>query len=231
MARPSAPAPEHHDTRINAGTLAVGADANFGVTALGLAFGGGTLPGRIRERLSPEQRVHGRLRRHPWRQQLQPNHRLARGRRQRDAWSATFSGSGIGGLPKIGAGARTYSGGTTLAVGTLRLANNQALGTGALTTTGALELKRPRGRSRRSEGTPWRARTITPVYRRHHDQRRRTRPRQRRYQRVHRRQTWSPACPPSARSDTLSFGGAASGARAFMQIGPGAPRVLSAITA
>jgi hypothetical protein len=34
------------DTTINTGTLAVGANTNFGVTALGLAFGGGTLPGR-----------------------------------------------------------------------------------------------------------------------------------------------------------------------------------------
>jgi hypothetical protein len=37
-----------------------------------------------------------------------------------------FRGSGIGGLPKIGAGTRTYSGGTTLAVGTLSLANNRS---------------------------------------------------------------------------------------------------------
>jgi len=34
--------------------------------------------------------------------------------------------------------ANTFSGGTMLAVGTLSLANNQALGTGALTTTGSV---------------------------------------------------------------------------------------------
>src|SRR5262249_32317743 len=60
--------------------------------------------------------------------------------------SATLGGtiSGVGGLTKLGAGtlvllaANTFSGGTMLAVGTLRLANNQALGTGALTTTGSV---------------------------------------------------------------------------------------------
>ena len=58
----------------------------------------------------------------------------------------TLSGviSGTGTLTKIGAGtlsltnANTYSGGTTLAPGTLRLENNQALGSGALTTTGSV---------------------------------------------------------------------------------------------
>jgi len=59
---------------------------------------------------------------------------------------ATLSGiiGGPGGLTKSGAGtlvlsnANTYSGGTTLAAGTLRLENNRALGTGALTTTGSV---------------------------------------------------------------------------------------------
>jgi len=60
--------------------------------------------------------------------------------------STTFSGSisGTGGLLKTGtgvltlSGANTFSGGTTLAQGTLSLAHNQALGTGALTTTGSV---------------------------------------------------------------------------------------------
>jgi hypothetical protein len=52
--------------------------------------------------------------------------------RQRGIWT-TFSGrfSGTRGLPKIGAGTITYSDGTTLAAGTLSLANNQTLGTRA----------------------------------------------------------------------------------------------------
>jgi len=63
-----------------------------------------------------------------------------------DNTSTTFSGtiSGSGNLIKVGtgvltlAGANAYTGGTTLAGGTLSLANNQALGSGALTTTGSI---------------------------------------------------------------------------------------------
>jgi len=63
-----------------------------------------------------------------------------------DNTSTTFSGtiSGSGSLIKVGtgtltlAGANAYTGGTTLAGGTLSLANNQALGSGALTTTGSV---------------------------------------------------------------------------------------------
>ncbi len=58
-----------------------------------------------------------------------------------NGFDATLSGvlSGAGGLEKTGAGAltltraNTYIGGTTLAEGTLRIGNNAALGTGALT--------------------------------------------------------------------------------------------------
>ena len=58
----------------------------------------------------------------------------------------TLSGviSGAGTLSKVGTGTLTltnaniYSGGTTLAAGTLRLESNQALGSGALTTTGSV---------------------------------------------------------------------------------------------
>jgi autotransporter-associated beta strand protein len=63
-----------------------------------------------------------------------------------DNTSTTFSGtiSGSGSLVKVGtgtltlAGANAYTGGTTLAGGTLSLANNQALGSGPLTTTGSV---------------------------------------------------------------------------------------------
>jgi autotransporter-associated beta strand protein/T5SS/PEP-CTERM-associated repeat protein len=63
-----------------------------------------------------------------------------------DNTSTTFSGtiSGSGSLIKVGtgtltlAGANAYTGGTTLAGGTLSLANNQALGSGVLTTTGSV---------------------------------------------------------------------------------------------
>jgi fibronectin-binding autotransporter adhesin len=66
-----------------------------------------------------------------------------------DNTSTTFSGviqdgAGATSLTKVGtgtftlSGANTYSGGTLLAAGTLRLENNQALGTGALTTTGSV---------------------------------------------------------------------------------------------
>src|SRR5262245_13898340 len=56
----------------------------------------------------------------------------------------TGANAGVGSLVKTGAGtlvlaaANTYTGGTTLAAGTLTLANDQALGTGALTTTGSV---------------------------------------------------------------------------------------------
>ena len=60
--------------------------------------------------------------------------------------STTFSGgmTGAGGFTKTGtgtlvlSGASNYTGGTTLAQGTLRIEHNQALGSGALTTTGSV---------------------------------------------------------------------------------------------
>ena len=116
-------------TAINAGALAVAADANLGAAAGGLAFGGGTL-----------QFLSG----------FTTNRAVALnaggGTFDTNGNVATLAGAiaGTGGLTKIGAGtlvlsgANTYSGGTTLAAGTLRLANNQALGTGALTTTGSV---------------------------------------------------------------------------------------------
>src|SRR5262245_61996504 len=63
-----------------------------------------------------------------------------------DNASTTFAGviSGNGSLTQVGtgtltlSGANTYAGGTTLAAGRLRLENNQALGTGALTTLGSV---------------------------------------------------------------------------------------------
>jgi autotransporter-associated beta strand protein len=116
-------------TAINAGVLAVAADANLGAASGGLAFGGGTLQflsGFTTNRAVTLNAGGGTL--------------------DTNGNSATLAGviGGSGGLAKIGdgtlvlAGANSYSGGTTLAGGTLRLANNSALGTGALTTTGSV---------------------------------------------------------------------------------------------
>ncbi|MGA7489575.1 MAG: autotransporter-associated beta strand repeat-containing protein [Xanthobacteraceae bacterium] len=116
-------------TAINAGVLAVAADANLGAAAGGLAFGGGTLQflsGFATSRAVTLNAGGGTI--------------------DTNSNNATLAGvvGGGGGLTKIGdgtlvlAGANTYSGGTTLAGGTLRLANNFALGTGALTATGSV---------------------------------------------------------------------------------------------
>jgi autotransporter-associated beta strand protein len=56
-------------------------------------------------------------------------------RQRRDLDHVFGAISSTGGLAKIGACTNTHSGGTTLAAGTLSLANNQALGTRALATT------------------------------------------------------------------------------------------------
>lgn len=145
-------------------------------------------------------------------------------------------------------GVNTYSGGTTLAAGALRLADNHAFGT-ALTTTGwVVRLRHHHCQSDRGQqqdhpvqvitGTAPQAGVISEtqrpaadreglrghlrahgqqhVYRRHHDQCRRTRPRRLRHQQVHRGQ-WSTARSPSTGSDTLSFGGLISGTGAFMR--------------
>ena len=116
-------------TMINAGTLAVAADVNLGAAAGGLTFGGGTL-----------QFLSGFIINRP----ITLN--TGGGTFDTNGNNATLSGpiAGTGGLNKIGAGtlvlsgANTYSGGTTLAAGALRLENNQALGTGVLTTTGSV---------------------------------------------------------------------------------------------
>jgi hypothetical protein len=67
---------------------------------------------------------------------------------------------------------RQYVFGTRSPPATLSLANNQALGTGALTPPGG------------SEGHPWSS-WATRILARHHNQRRSTGPRQRKHQRVH----------------------------------------------
>jgi autotransporter-associated beta strand protein len=116
-------------TAINAGVLAVAADANLGAASGGLAFGGGTL--QFLSGFTTSRAV---------------TLNAGGGTFDTNGNSATLAGviGGSGGLTKIGdgtlvlAGANTYSGGTTLAGGTLRLANNSALGTGALTTTGSV---------------------------------------------------------------------------------------------
>jgi len=116
-------------TLINAGVLAVAADANLGAASGGLAFGGGTLQFLSGFTTSRSVTLNG-----------------GGGTFDTNGNSATLAGviGGTGGLTKIGdgtlvlAGANTYSGGTTLAGGTLRLANNSALGIGALTTTGSV---------------------------------------------------------------------------------------------
>ena len=116
-------------TAINAGTLAVITDANLGAASGGLAFSGGTL-----QFLSGFSSNRG------------ATLSAGGGTVDTNGNSATLGGtiSGVGGLTKLGAGtlvlssANTFSGGTMLAAGTLSLANNQALGTGALTTTGSV---------------------------------------------------------------------------------------------
>jgi outer membrane autotransporter protein len=116
-------------TAINAGVLAVAADANLGAASGGLAFGGGTL--QFLSGFTTNRAV---------------TLNAGGGTFDTNGNSATLAGviGGSGGLTKMGdgtlvlAGANTYSGGTTLAGGTLRLANNSALGTGALTTTGSV---------------------------------------------------------------------------------------------
>jgi len=104
-------------------------DANLGSTSGGLTFGGGTLQflaGLTSNRGTTLNAGGGAV--------------------DTNGNSATLGGTigGVGGLAKLGAGtlvltaANTFSGGTLLAAGTLSLANNQALGTGALTTTGSV---------------------------------------------------------------------------------------------
>ena len=116
-------------TVINAGTLAVSTDANLGTTSGGLTFGGGTLQflaGFTANRGTTLNAGGGAV--------------------DTNGNSATLGGTigGVGGLTKLGAGtlvltaANTFSGGMLLSAGTLSLANNQALGTGALTTTGSV---------------------------------------------------------------------------------------------
>jgi fibronectin-binding autotransporter adhesin len=116
-------------TIINAGVLAVAADANLGAATGGLAFGGGTL--RFLSGFATNRAV---------------TLDVGGGTIDTNGNTATLAGSigGPGGLTKIGAGTlvlsgiNSYSGGTALAAGTLRLENNSALGTGALTTTGSV---------------------------------------------------------------------------------------------
>jgi fibronectin-binding autotransporter adhesin len=116
-------------TVINAGVLAVAADANLGAASGGLAFGGGTL--QFLSGFATNRTV---------------TLNAGGGTVDTNGNSATLAGTigGVGGLTKIGdgtlvlAGANSYSGGITLAGGTLRLANNAALGTGALTITGSV---------------------------------------------------------------------------------------------
>src|SRR6516162_9320942 len=116
-------------TVINAGTLAVSTDANLGTTSGGLTFGGGTLQflaGFTANRGTTLNAGGGAV--------------------DTNGNSATLGGTigGVGGLTKLGAGtlvltaANTFSGGMLLSAGTLSLANNQAFGTGALTTTGSV---------------------------------------------------------------------------------------------
>ena len=116
-------------TTINGGTLAIFQDANLGAASGALTFGGGTL-------------------------QAQAGFSTARaitlnaggGTIDTNGNAVTASGliGGVGGLTKIGAGMlalsgnNTYSGGTVLQQGTLRLEHDSALGTGALTTLGSV---------------------------------------------------------------------------------------------
>jgi len=116
-------------TAINAGVLAVAADANLGAASGGLSFNSGTL--QFLSGFSTSRTVALDT---------------GGGTVDTNGNTATLAGAiaGNGGLTKIGtgtlvlSGANTYSGGTTLAAGTLRLENNQALGSGALITSGSV---------------------------------------------------------------------------------------------
>jgi YVTN family beta-propeller protein/autotransporter-associated beta strand protein len=115
-------------TTINAGTLAVGSNSALGTGAL--TFASGTALQAAANGLSLA------------------NAMILNGTDTVDTQTnaLTLAGvlSGSGGLTKTGSGtliltnANTYSGGTAINAGTLRLENNQALGTGALTTTGSV---------------------------------------------------------------------------------------------
>ena len=137
-------------TAINAGVLAVAADANLGAAAGGLAFGGGTLQFLSGFTTRPRGRAQPR-RRH----RSTPTATAPRS----PAPSAAAAASPRSAPARSSlSGANSYSGGTTLAAGTLRLESNLALGTGALTTTGSVV----RLCRRRHHRQPDRASTATP---------------------------------------------------------------------
>ena len=114
---------------IQAGTLAVSADDNLGAVSGGLGFAGGTLQyltGFATTRAVTLNAGGGTV--------------------DTNGNDATLAGTidGPGGLTKTGAGTlslfgnNTYAGGTILQQGTLLLGNDNALGTGTLTTLGSV---------------------------------------------------------------------------------------------
>ena len=116
-------------TTINGGTLAIFQDANLGAASGALTFGGGTL--QAQAGFSTVRAI---------------TLNAGGGTIDTNGNAVTASGpiGGVGGLIKIGAGAltlsgnNTYSGGTVLQQGTLRLEHDSALGTGALMTLGSV---------------------------------------------------------------------------------------------